>query len=475
MVYNHDGSYAAPVTPSSPSETCSSAPSPASSSTLYAAPFNSDGCYPAPVTLPSPLETRSYSISPALPSTSYAASYNAVPAHHASLARTLSPPVNDPMTVSVMYQRNSYPGFAPHHTHASQVSHTALPSQYLQAQYAPPPPVHPPIPLSRQLPRHTQYSGYSVGSLPQQPATMWGHTHSALFPSLSTTSYHMSPVPSSYQSSELIRHAPMVHTPEPPTVENEDLPVGKFLKELPPNVIYEILKLIGWVDCWSAFHTCQMFRANFNPHKLPYDTKLATLLDVERSCGTWDCDDSDAPKAKKANKKPPSRWLACYHCFTRKRFEHFEQFKWGTSTSKKTDDTKQSTRRRDSTPTIKQEPGYTSPSSSSYRTPSPANPHYDPTLTGSSLRASAASRGPRTGPDRDGSSPRIKETWGIRRFCIECGLKKGFYRPGNLIEVQDPSNTKAAYWVCSCRKLFERSRNTRCDDCGNYAPLSRPT
>ncbi len=267
----------------------------------------------------------------------------------------------------------------------------------------------------------------------------------------------------------------MMQTPEPPTVKNEDRPVGKCLKELPPNVIYEILKLIGWVDCWSAFHTCQMFRANFDPHKLPYALKLATLLDVERSCGTWECEDSDAPKPKKGNKKPPSRWLACYHCFTRKRFEHFEQFKWGTSTSKKADDTKQSTRKRSSTPAVKLEQGYRSPSTSSVRTPSPANPHYDPTLTGSSLRASAASRGPRTGPDRDGSSPRIMETWGVRRFCIECGLKKGFYRPGNLIEVQDPNNPKAAYWVCSCRNLFERSQKTTCDDCGNYAPLSRPT
>lgn len=473
MVYNHNGNYAAPVTTPSPSETRSSTASPVSSTTLYAAPYHSDGCYAAPVTLPSPPEARSYSVSPALSSTSYAAPYNAVPTHHANVVRTLPPSVNDPVTASGMYPRNPYPGFAHHHMHASQVPHTSLPSQFIHPQFAPPTPIHPPMVIARH-PRHNHYGSYSVAPLPQQPATMWGHTHGALYPSLSTTSYHCAPAPSSYQTSELLHHASISMTPESPAEKNARLPVGKFLKALPPNVIYEILKLIGWADCWSAFHTSQMFRAAFDPHKLPYVTKLASLLDVERSCGHWDCEDSDAPKSKKGSKKAP-RWLACYHCFTRKRFERFEQFKWGTSISKKADDTQQSTRRRGSTPAVKQEPAYTSPSPSSGRTPPPDNPHYDPTLTGSNLRASAASRGPHASPDRDGSSPRIKETWGIRRFCIECGLKKGLYRPGNLIEVQDPKNPRAAFWVCSCLKIFERSKNTNCDDCGNYAPLSRPT
>jgi hypothetical protein len=248
------------------------------------------------------------------------------------------------------------------------------------------------------------------------------------------------------------------------------------MEQLPLDVIRNIQVMVGWEDCWNVYLTNRWFRVHFDPSNLPEETRLIGLLNMERSHGGHGGEDSDAPSSRKSDSKGPS-WLGCYHCYRPKKFECFELFKWGNSSSKGADDADGHKTTRYKSPSRKQGHPYSPASTSSGRTPPPANPHYDPSLTRSSLTA-AASRSRRPSPDAADScsniSPRIKETWGVRRFCVDCGLNKGYYGPGDLIDVQRPNEAKLARWVCRCRQLHKRPRDTKCSGCGDIVPLSCP-
>ncbi|KAG7293235.1 hypothetical protein NEMBOFW57_003281 [Staphylotrichum longicolle] len=306
---------------------------------------------------------------------------------------------------------------------------------------------------------------------------MWEETGAPMYPSFSTPAYHSPQHVPSYQtpppSQALIQSPPMVREPSrPPTPR----PMG-LLKQLPAEAVKNIRMMVGWEDCWNVCQANHWFRENFHPDLFTEEGKLLGLLDAERLYGRHGAEDSDMPSSRKSDGNEPP-WLGCYHCYRRKPYEAFELFKWANSSSKNAHDADETKTRRYKSPSQKQGHPYSPASTSSERTPPPANPHYDPSLTRSGLTAAAASRGHRTSPDAADNcsniSPRIKETWGVRRFCVECGLDKGYYNPGDLIDVQRPKEAKLARWVCRCRRLHERPRDTKCSGCGDIVPLSCP-
>lgn len=54
-----------------------------------------------------------------------------------------------------------------------------------------------------------------------------------------------------------------------------------------------------------------------------------------------------------------------------------------------------------------------------------------------------------------------------RRYCIKCGIKHGYYKPGKYIL----RRVGEKVWVCKCRRTHEYGTLT-CRDCGSYCPFS---
>jgi hypothetical protein len=253
------------------------------------------------------------------------------------------------------------------------------------------------------------------------------------------------------------------------------------MKRLPEHVVQEIRKYIGWYNCWNACLISSWFLKNMHPDMLPRETRLAGLLYAEQNYGRYGADDSVSSVSRKSANKGPT-WLGCYHCFHRKTFAHFELFRWGNTSGREEEGGGASSASYTETrPSRSPTPGR-SPSAAAANANTNANPHYDPTLTRSSLMASvAAARNARGGGSVEDSeaasftSPRIKQTWGIRRFCIDCGLNQGYYRPGDVIDLQQPLKARDAIWICRCRKLRQRHAEFECRACDMHCPLSNPS
>ncbi|KAJ4296985.1 hypothetical protein N0V88_003901 [Collariella sp. IMI 366227] len=172
--------------------------------------------------------------------------------------------------------------------------------------------------------------------------------------------------------------------------KNENTCLVKGLQNLPPEVIFDIQKLVGWFDGWKAYRICRWFRVNFHPDRLPAELKLVGVLEAEQRYGRYGCDEFDQPGAKRPDGKTPP-WYACYHCFTFQSFHHFELHNHHNKTPKKADNSpNDDSQSNHSSPRIKSEHTY-SPQQAA--TTPPANPHYDPTLTGSRLAAQARLNG----------------------------------------------------------------------------------
>ena len=277
----------------------------------------------------------------------------------------------------------------------------------------------------------------------------------------------------SYQVPSLAHRAPVTTRQAPP---KESLFL-KMLQRLPPEIIAEIHKNFTWLECWKIYRVCRWFRDNFHPNRLPDDKKIEGLLDAERFYKRYD---NPSANLRNSTKGPP--WFACYHCFTIKGFEHFERFKWKISTreaadSDSEDEEKQKNVQREySTPPTgqqqqQQQQHHTGQPSS---VPPTGNPYYDPTLTGSIMAARRASR-ERASRESSQDLQRADETFGIRRFCIPCGLRKRYYRPGDVIEYHNAPERGAAAWVCRCWKLrWLSDLDIKCGDCGDLVSLSGP-
>ncbi|KAK0668241.1 hypothetical protein QBC41DRAFT_124151 [Cercophora samala] len=442
--------------------------------------FNASNYYSSSNPTKQQVEARSASVS----SVSSSASHSSPPnMQHGTISRTISPvpSVADSAIGNALITGSHYQQAAQHQSYTPQTHTGALlpsPSQYFHAQMAPPAPLYSSL-SQRQYSQSPHYS-YQVSSIPSHPSPLSMQSFSGLdYSNFATTSYH-SPPPAlqSYQASPLLHYRQEVRGPSP---------FLKGLQSLPPHIIDQIYKSFTYLECLQVYAVSRWFKQNFNPFNLPVEDKIAGVRYAEQYYRRY-----FPGRASSANingtgreydaKHPGS--FGCYHCFQIKGPECFEQFKWnnhpdddeGSEAGSSTTTSRLSTASTRTTP----------PRPSAYS--STGNPHYDPSLTRSSVTAAAnnsrrASRAESTGSPASSSatvggsvpstdSPRIKDTWGIRRFCVDCGIKKQYYRPGDLIEL---CKSKEAVWVCQCWKVHCRPAEIKCNDCGSFIPLSTPS
>lgn len=57
----------------------------------------------------------------------------------------------------------------------------------------------------------------------------------------------------------------------------------------------------------------------------------------------------------------------------------------------------------------------------------------------------------------------------LRRFCIHCGLRKGYHTPGEILETRD----KTILWVCECRQVKDKATQMLCEQCDMFMPLRK--
>ncbi|KXX73538.1 hypothetical protein MMYC01_210267 [Madurella mycetomatis] len=453
--------------------------------------FNNETYYPSPPPATQPLEARSSSVSSTASATSYSTPFSAPHTTHGVSSRSLSPAsgISDPASGAAFFARNHCQGAVQEQYHASQTQQTSLmpnPSQYLQGHVSPSLPLYSPVPVPRQFPRSTSY-GYHLGSVPQQPSPLSYQTYPAMYPSFSTTPYHSSPALPSYQIPQLVHRSAGIP---------KESSLLKLLRSLPPEVICEIQRHVGWFFCWKLYRVNRWFRDNFHPSKLPEGDKIAGVLYTEQCYGRYNESSSSSSPSSTEN-SPPRRneskspkWFGCYHCFSIKGFEHFERFTWThSSEDTESDDSEEDSTAQAATRPLLPPPPPPPTFSASLAAPATSNPHYCPGLTRSSLAAVArGGRRSSTGKTASGSGggsnssslshlpSRVRATWGVRRFCIDCGVKKRFYRPGDVIELHKPVHSKEALWVCGCSKLhWRRPLDLKCAECGWHVPLSTPT
>ncbi|KAK4129372.1 hypothetical protein N657DRAFT_71507 [Parathielavia appendiculata] len=396
----------------------------------------SEDYYDSPALTSQVLEARSSSVSSTSSAASSSTAHQTIYTHHAGISRTLSPAssTSGSETNNGIYSRNQYPGFGHEHLHTPQPDPPSLPSQYLQPQIASFPSPYPPVLSARHSSRSSPYGGYPVGVLHQQSSPLSYDSYpSAMYPLFSATSYHSPPALPPQQAT------PIDHPPSASTQRDSKTSSGP-------------------VD------SAEDFEQSFDD--------VLSLLEAERNPGHSNSEESGTSKPGKSNSKEP--WgLACYHCLKLKLYHQFELMHRGPPSAREAGDADEETETRSSTPgTTKRERSGTPPASST----SPSSGYYDPTVTRASLKESAARNGRRAGQACARSNPRIKKTYGIRRFCIQCGLRLGIYEPRDVIEVQRPRWPGEAYWICDCRKLLRRDgEEARCEDCNSCAPFSSPS
>ena len=295
----------------------------------------------------------------------------------------------------------------------------------------------------------------------------------------------------------------------PQMQRHERAPIERLLKDQ-KQIISMIQSHMDYFEVMRLQSVSRFFRDNFDPSLCPEEDKIRCVMWAEISFKRyWPNNTSSGGRGgdKDDGKHPGS--FGCYHCFKIKSPENFELFRWkndledapdannNNNNNNSNNNDKNSQRgsvssagsSRQQQHHQQQPPSSPSASStSSHNTFSlTSNPHYDPSVTRSSLAAAAAAAaassrnqssssstrrtGASTGYSASDQSPRIQETWGVRRFCIDCGIKKKFYRPGVLIELHKEKN---AVWVCDCWVTHKRPQELDCKVCKKILPLSTP-
>jgi len=231
---------------------------------------------------------------------------------------------------------------------------------------------------------------------------------------------------------------PSTRLPPPPLQQATPSIFGT--STLPLELLQQITRNLSYLDVIRLSRVNRYLNAHVDPLTVSEQERVCFILMAEREYERYSlrAGSSSGPGGGQAGRD--SGWLSCYHCFKIKGPAEFELFRYNGTEQPEESDTDAS-----------------SPRQTPAAVPS-SNPHYDPTLTRSSLARTMA-----CGPGfADQSSPRVKETWGIRRFCIECGVKKGYYQPGSLIELRsdkpgrgvkgrrDDKESKEAKWICNC-------------------------
>ncbi|KAH6634193.1 hypothetical protein B0J18DRAFT_11346 [Chaetomium sp. MPI-SDFR-AT-0129] len=422
---------------------------------------------------PLELYRRSPSVSSNSSSTSFSAPYNAISVHSLAASRTMSPASSssDSATNTVAYPRHQFSTLTHDHSNVYRTHPAPFPSQYIQHQVSASLSFCAPFQHSQQIQRPA-YGEYPVSSIPHQPSMLHEESGwpSGVDPTLPPSTSYPTPSPSYAQPKS--------------REEREELNSRTWfisgLRSLPPEVLLEIQKHVTWYHCWKVSQTSRWFQINLHPDRLPMELKQAGMLNTEKNGGRDECDVEGEPvvsKGSKDKRKPAKdfQFYGCYHCCRFKGPDQFEAQKHGTTIIKEEESVQDN--HGDSGRSV------TPLSPPSNQTPS-ANPHYDPSLTRSSLRASAADKRRRVSaspPNTTGrgdasstSNRRVKSTFGLRRFCVNCGLRNEFYIPGDLIELHQPRERGDALWVCECKVLHSRLTTPQCLACNSIAPLSVP-
>ncbi|KAK0631737.1 hypothetical protein B0T14DRAFT_9424 [Immersiella caudata] len=319
-------------------------------------------------------------------------------------------------------------------------------------------------PPTSQSSYQSSYYGPSGQSLGARSSSVSSSSSSASYHAPSPISYQaypsVYPPYSTYQApSELIsayQNQPLVHT------RDHYRPSIFGSASLQLSILQNIVSHLGYLDVIRLSLVNRWLYSHVDPEKVPEEEKIALMLRAEQEYRRYSLRTS-APSAPEVDHVGrDSGHLACYHCFRMKPPREFELFRYNLVDEGEDNETESST------------PG---------QTPAPpptSNPHYDPSITRSSL-------GKRTEKTNfDQSSPRIKETWGTRRFCIPCGVKKGFYKPGALIELRSEKpggkerkgrkgdkEGKEAKWICNCYKIHKKPETLVCDGCNGLTPMSQ--
>ncbi|KAK3366601.1 hypothetical protein B0H63DRAFT_368597, partial [Podospora didyma] len=334
-----------------------------------------------------------------------------------------------------------------HSSYVPQTQHSNLvssPPHYLQTQVGPQMSMYPQIPASRAYAQPSHF-GYQLSSLPPQPSPLSFHSYPPVYPSYATSTYH--------------HHSPSLAIAPYHSPSLLHLPVQKrpsIFGRLPPEILRRIGDHMGYLDLHNLCAVSRWFKAHIDPFWASEEERIAAVRHAEqyykRYFPTSALPTSDKKQGREYDNKHPLSF-GCYHCFMIKGPENFELFKWNNTM----EESEQS------------DAGSTPKPAQTRAAPPTSSPYYDPSITRSSIAASNQASGGATSVDQ---SPRIKETWGVRRFCIQCGIKKRYYRPGDLIDLY---KTKEAVWVCQCWKTHTRPAELKCQDCGSFIPLSAPT
>jgi hypothetical protein len=231
---------------------------------------------------------------------------------------------------------------------------------------------------------------------------------------------------------------------------------------LPQSVLQNIVSHLGYLDIIRLSWVNRWLYAHVDLSKVPEEKKIALMLRAEQEYKRYSLRTSASSAPEVDHVGRDSGHLACYHCFKMKPPREFELFRYNPL--EEGDDNEAEA----STPGQKPAP------------PPTSNPHYDPSITRSSLGKKTEKM------NYDQSSPRIKETWGTRRFCIPCGVEKGFYKPGALIELRSEKpggkerkgrkgdkEGKEAKWICNCYKIHKKPETLVCDECNGLTPMSQ--
>ncbi|KAL2124708.1 hypothetical protein VTJ04DRAFT_1073 [Mycothermus thermophilus] len=412
---------------------------------------------------------------PAHYSTPHHPVYSTGPSPYPPPPRTLSPPsamFNSVSTSTIMYSRNHYQPLEQESHYASASQPTPLPSQLIPSL----PSSFGPFPLPRSAHRSAMYGDYP--SPFQQQLTISPEVYgTSSFSSSSHAVVHSHQGLPPQQPS--LPSPPPANCPTPVQIDPKEMNERfyKMAERLDDKVISRIRSYVGYRYSWSVSMTSRWFRKHFHPNCYTEQQKVADLLDLER-WGLNGSDDSDKPSKKKRKMmdEVEVKWLACYHCYRLLGLHRFERYKHSTprSTTTVARSNRESTRHSPYSPPTPRSSGGTPPASS--------NPHYDPSLTRTSLRANASRDSRMASPAESTESERAetrleirqKTTYTYRRFCIECGLKMKIYLPGDLVEVIQPPEQKPNYaiWVCNCNKLQNRADRPQCTDCGANCPFS---
>lgn len=54
----------------------------------------------------------------------------------------------------------------------------------------------------------------------------------------------------------------------------------------------------------------------------------------------------------------------------------------------------------------------------------------------------------------------------LRRFCISCGISKGYHKPGDMLERRDGT----MWWICACKRIQDKGTTLVCNRCRMHVP-----